>query len=336
MMQTSSPSSYSPSTPHHSKKRSLYQKSYTPLNSSPLAQSTHDQTSSPPNSSPISEAQTRRRSQYKSRSLRSSVSPAAGSTGSPVYRMTPDSHGANVSPPSMLRAAYSGGMASQSETHAVLRDKFRFRCMERAERSRRKAVESKRRARDGDDVFMDDGGDDEETDEQLMSDEFYRRIMTNTNLQDRRKALKTFYDHCGSIDPDMEDAGEWEYHLNGFQPSTWSPGSSTEELSPEELERAELEAYAEQCEMQAAFADFEDVPLEELFSLDDVEFFCGCRHGILGRRCLYYYPLPIPHSLRVYFPSLPCCSSSPFSMIFDASPPSRQDGRAVKACDSSL
>ena len=33
-----------------------------------------------------------------------------------------------------------------------------------------------------------------------------------------------------------------------------------EELTPEEREIAELQAYADECERQAALADFEDVP----------------------------------------------------------------------------
>lgn len=42
-------------------------------------------------------------------------------------------------------------------------------------------------------------------------------------------------------------------------------------MSPEELEQAELEAYAEECERQAALADFENIPFDELFALDDAE-----------------------------------------------------------------
>lgn len=47
--------------------------------------------------------------------------------------------------------------------------------------------------------------------------------------------------------------------------------SDITEITPEELEHAELEAYAEECERQAALADFEDIPLDELFTLDDEE-----------------------------------------------------------------
>jgi len=43
-----------------------------------------------------------------------------------------------------------------------------------------------------------------------------------------------------------------------------------EDLTPEELENAELEAYAQECETQAALADFEDIPLDELFANDDI------------------------------------------------------------------
>ncbi len=42
-------------------------------------------------------------------------------------------------------------------------------------------------------------------------------------------------------------------------------------MTPEDLEIAELEAYAQECERQAASTDFDDVPEEELFFLDDLD-----------------------------------------------------------------
>ena len=43
-------------------------------------------------------------------------------------------------------------------------------------------------------------------------------------------------------------------------------------LIPEELENAELEAYAEEWERQAALAEFENIPVDELFGLDEDDF----------------------------------------------------------------
>ncbi|THU96209.1 hypothetical protein K435DRAFT_966058 [Dendrothele bispora CBS 962.96] len=257
-----------PSTPRSDRSSLYHKKSYTPLNSSPLA------TSSPTYPSPISEAQARRKFQYKSRTSSSSL------TDLPIYSRQFDTNSGDRSSPLALWAGYSAGVAAQSETHALLRDKFKYKCLERAQKARRRAVNNKRRLQSGsDDVFMEDDMDEEDTDEQLMSNEFYRRVMTNSNRQDARRRLRTYYDECGSsFDPDLEDVGEWEHELDDSHPSLPSSQMSpnNEDLTPEQRDDAELEAYAQEYETQAALADFEDIPLDELlapdgFSEDDFE-----------------------------------------------------------------
>ena len=46
---------------------------------------------------------------------------------------------------------------------------------------------------------------------------------------------------------------------------------SADDLSPVDLDDEELQAYAEECAKRAALADFEDVPVEDLFSWSDSE-----------------------------------------------------------------
>lgn len=55
------------------------------------------------------------------------------------------------------------------------------------------------------------------------------------------------------------------------------PGSSSmasdehDEVTPFDLDDAELEAYAEEYARSVAFAEFEDLPAEELFAWSDAE-----------------------------------------------------------------
>jgi hypothetical protein len=51
------------------------------------------------------------------------------------------------------------------------------------------------------------------------------------------------------------------------QPTTFP--SSPMEPTFEDWEDAELEAYAEEYERQAALAEFEDIPIDELLGFDD-------------------------------------------------------------------
>ncbi|KAH7878201.1 uncharacterized protein C8R40DRAFT_1222017 [Lentinula edodes] len=271
----SSPVHYSPSTPisHRTKSQSFARSNHKPLNSSPLA---HDQSS--PFSSPVADAQARRQSQYKSR-----VS-SGPQRSRPIF--APNTGSRTIGSPNTT------GADSQK---AMLRDRFKQRCLKRAERARAKAHASKRKSSPNSDVFnvaMDD--DMEESDGDLMQDELYQRIMINQSHKQRHAYLRSYYSEVGSsFDPDMEDAAEWEHELHGmfsllilftildvisvepeptqssFQPVNQDMQEMVE-MTPEELEQAELEAYAEECERQAAFADFEDIPYEELFNDEDL------------------------------------------------------------------
>ncbi|KAL0570942.1 hypothetical protein V5O48_011026 [Marasmius crinis-equi] len=224
---------------------------YRPQNSSPLVGETSP---AGPSSSPIQQAQARRRSQYKSKS-----------------RTVSSSHGQQSSPSSI-------GMSLSSETGSILREKFRSTCLERAKDARKKIVKSKRRmepmsSSDGFDADTSMAMDDENAseDEDDFDDEVLRRVMLNDNRKLKHRYRLSYYASCGdSFDPDLEDPEEWESELQA-DPDSSSQSEPIEPLSPEELEAAELEAYAEEWERHAALAEFEDIPADRLFGLNDDE-----------------------------------------------------------------
>ncbi|KAJ6494719.1 hypothetical protein C8R47DRAFT_1213404 [Mycena vitilis] len=210
-----------------------------PANSSPLAP-----TNSSPGSSPISAVQARRRSQYKSRS---SSGPVASSSRSGATPMRAIGFGAG---PQL------GDVGDDSQT-AFLRTRLKLRCIERASKARERAVHKKRvmmssSEAGSDDMEMDDDGEDDD----LMFDELFSRIMRNTDRKIHHAYMYSYDREVGSSDPAMEEPQNWETEL-AAQPD------------PEDLEDdAELQAYLEQ---EAVFADFADIPADDLFSWSDVE-----------------------------------------------------------------
>ncbi|PBL03952.1 hypothetical protein ARMGADRAFT_1157958 [Armillaria gallica] len=218
--------------------------SHKPIKSSPLAsQSTSPL--SPTFSSPLSAAQARRKSQYKT------MTPSSGT--SPAFKRFPR-RTVSVSAPLFGSDASTPGQ-SQKE---FLRQRFQTRCFQRAAKARESAVKRKRHA-GSDDVFDDAMDDDkEETEDEVLKDEFFQRIVEHANRRTQHAYKLSYADEVGSsLDPDMEDLGAWEAELHESE-SQSSP--RREELTPEEREIAELQAYADECERQAALADFEDIP----------------------------------------------------------------------------
>ncbi|KIK70050.1 hypothetical protein GYMLUDRAFT_67307 [Collybiopsis luxurians FD-317 M1] len=235
----SSPLPYSPSTPLSNRSKSYHD--HKPLNSSPLTQG-----SGSPFSSPVTEAQARRQSQYKSRVPSGSSRPRNSFV-------------------SYSKAGQSSASAADSQ-QAMLKDRFKSRCLERAEKARRKARAAKRRSEpssDGFDDAMDD--EEEENDEDIVESELFARVVLNQARKERQEYRRSYYADVGSsFDPDLEDITAWEDELKTEN----MEDLESPRLTPEELEQAELEAYAKECERQAALADFEDIPFEELFALD--------------------------------------------------------------------
>ncbi|KAK0500755.1 hypothetical protein EDD18DRAFT_1279956 [Armillaria luteobubalina] len=223
------------------------------LKSSPLvSQSTSPL--SPTFSSPLSAAQARRKSQYKA------MMP------SPSTPKRFPRHTVSASVP-LFESDASTPEQSQKE---FLRQRFQTRCFQRAAKARECAVKRKRHAH-SDDVFDDAMNDDkEETEDEILKDVFFQRIVEHANRQTQHAYKLSYADEVGSsLDPDMEDLGAWEaelhdtislYDLNLFAELESQSSPTWEELTPEEREIAELQAYADECERQAALANFEDIP----------------------------------------------------------------------------
>ncbi|KAK0441429.1 hypothetical protein EV421DRAFT_1959119 [Armillaria borealis] len=132
--------------------------------------------------------------------------------------------------------------------------RFPRRTVNYAAKARESAVKRKRPA-GSDDVFDDAMDDDkEETEDEVLKDELFQRIVEYANRRTQHAYKLSYADEVGlSLDPDMEDLAAWDM-----------------ELTPEEREIAELQAYVDECERQAALTDFEDVP-EEFWDDSDLD-----------------------------------------------------------------
>ncbi|KAG2068533.1 hypothetical protein BDR04DRAFT_1232758 [Suillus decipiens] len=245
-MQSSSPIFQTPSTPGRSS--SYYSaRSHQPLNSSPLVS---------PKSSPVAAAQARRQAQYKARVTSSSRSA-----------------------PSQLPCTQAGIKTPENPQKTFLRDRFKARCLERAQKQRHDKVQ-KRRTCSSSDVFFDSemDCDEDEDDELVMQDELFRRIIANTaHKQNHSYRLSYSYDVGSSFDPDMEDVNRWESELQEMPPDSYS-------VTPEDLEQEEIEAYAaEYASLQelsdlgvsvddfSAWSDIEDIPVSSSQMTDKAE-----------------------------------------------------------------
>ncbi|KAJ6513353.1 hypothetical protein C8R45DRAFT_963384 [Mycena sanguinolenta] len=226
-----------PVTPVSSHKS--YGRSYTrkPLNSSPLAPS-----NSSPNSSPIAAVQARRLSQYKSRTSSGPVASSSRSNAAPARQAA---YGAS---------AQLGDVGDDSQT-AFLRTRLKLRCIERAAKARERAVQKKRNMfSSSDDMDMDEDDDDDEF------DELYTRVIRNSDRKMQHAYLYSYDREVGSDFPD--EAQNWESELveDDRVPVTDSLDDD-----------AELLAYLKEQEEEAVFADFADIPADELFGWSDIE-----------------------------------------------------------------
>ncbi|KAG1771990.1 hypothetical protein EV702DRAFT_1134966 [Suillus placidus] len=236
-MQSSSPIFQTPSTPGRSGSSYYSARSHQPLASSPLAS---------PKSSPVVAAQARRQAQYKARVTSSSTSATT-----------------------QFLCTQAGIKTPENPQKTFLRDRFKARCLERAQKQRHDKVQ-KQRTRSSSDVFFDSemDCDEDEDDEFVMQDELFRRIIANTaHKQNHSYRLSYSYDVGSSFDPDMEDVNRWESELQEMPPDSYS-------VTPEDLEQEEIEAYAaDYANVQelsdlgvsiddfSAWSDIEDTPL---------------------------------------------------------------------------
>ena len=155
-MAMSSPLQFQPTTPT-SQRHALDVFSHHPVNSSPLASSPFS-----PKSSPISAAQARRRDQYKQ----------VGSSPS-LSRRRP-LQGRNGESSSKQSQPASDGCMLEAPRKAILRERFKAKCLERAHHDRARRASGRRglssdASSDGFDADMDDADEDE--DMEFLNDE---------------------------------------------------------------------------------------------------------------------------------------------------------------------
>jgi hypothetical protein len=133
--------------------------------------------------------------------------------------------------------------ADETPQKAFLRERFKAKCIERAQRSRERVVKGKRFAgsdtsSDGFDEMMDCVEDEDDDDDDVMQDEvclshfclvlkflfcslenptqLFRRIVQNTErIRKHSYRLSYNFEVGSSIDPNMEDVPGWEAELQG-------------------------------------------------------------------------------------------------------------------------
>ncbi|KAJ7903630.1 hypothetical protein B0H14DRAFT_950511 [Mycena olivaceomarginata] len=177
-------------------------------------------------------------SQYKSRT---SIGPVASSSRSSA---TP------------TRPAGLGDVGDDSKT-AFLRTRLKLRCIERASKARERAVNKKRAmmsSSDDMDMDEDEDGDDPEF------DELYTRVMSNTA---RKIHYAYMYSYDREVGSDMPEPENWESELAQLGEATAGAEDYEDDV--------ELLAYLKQQEEEAAFADFADIPADELFNWSDID-----------------------------------------------------------------
>ncbi|KZT10330.1 uncharacterized protein LAESUDRAFT_734818 [Laetiporus sulphureus 93-53] len=248
----------SPSTPPRSstlRQFSSLPVAHQPLNSSPLASSIP----SSPTSSPGAEAYARRRAQYKAH---------RSSSPTPERTKRSQKQQRRVTLPSSFPVSLTDTATPTEEAPRTtfLRERFRARCLERAQRDRERKIRRRRGqdSSDGDDELM-DGGDEEE-EEEFMNDELFHRLVSSSKRkQQHQYRLSYAYDVGSSFDPDMENGAEWEHELDERE-AEQAQGAHIVRTTPADLDEEELVEYAEYYELH-----LEDLRPEDLFSVSDVE-----------------------------------------------------------------
>ncbi|KAI0746868.1 hypothetical protein C8Q80DRAFT_802964 [Daedaleopsis nitida] len=254
----------SPTTPHALNYASPPSCSHphSPLRSSPLAS---------PTSSPAANASARRRLQYKANAFSSPVSLRAADkyANSPRQRRRPSaalfvegssSSGRSNSRPEKSATAAAGAPTEEPPRNALLRERLKARCIERAQRKRERAIArgsrhlSSEPSSDGMEDMMDEDSEDEES---MLNDELFRRIVESAKRKERHGYRLSYALEVGSsFDPEIDDTEDWGEELLGNTVST----------EPQDLLDEELEAYAAEAEL-----NLDDLPVEDIFSLSDFE-----------------------------------------------------------------
>ncbi|KIY51039.1 hypothetical protein FISHEDRAFT_71333 [Fistulina hepatica ATCC 64428] len=206
----------------------------------------------------------RRRAQYKSLAPQT---PTPTRIRSSAYSLGSASLSGSASGWNFFQQS-SSPLSPQESQRALLRERFKARCLERAVKARRKAIQRKRYTKQHDpssdpssddfDVDMDD--DMEEDDDSIMSDELFRRIMVNSKAKKQDFYSISYAREVASSEPDIDHMVEWENELR--EPDV-------EEIDmPGYLEDEELVQYAEECVKRYDDLD-EDYNLEDPLVSDD-------------------------------------------------------------------
>ncbi|KZT70502.1 hypothetical protein DAEQUDRAFT_725433 [Daedalea quercina L-15889] len=225
-----------------------------PLNSSPLASS---EGPSSPVSSPDVPLYARRRAQYKSNEPRAISSPSASRRQSQRRHVA---LGGDLFSPAPVEASASTSAVPTEEAprKTFLRERFRARCLERAQRDRERKIKGRRNAMseassEGDDEMM---GEDEDEEDMINDELFHRLVSSGRRKEHHAYRLSYQLDVGSSFDPVLDEAANWEYDIDDPQDSS----------NPCDLEDEELAAYAEEYDLH-----LEDLNPDDVFSYSDID-----------------------------------------------------------------
>lgn len=147
----------------------------------------------------------------------------------------------------------------EAPRNALLRERFRARCIERAQKDREKKIRGKRYMQEPSSDGVDEDMDQDDEDEgALMNDELFRRIITSTNRKQQHSYRLSYSQDVGSsFDPTLEDTKQWEADPEDPRPKP---------DIPDDLDEEELQIYAAVYELH-----LEDIDPDQLFGVSDTE-----------------------------------------------------------------
>lgn len=154
-------------------------------------------------------------------------------------------------------ASTSAVPTEEAPRKAFLRERFKARCVERAQRDRERKIKGRRNVMseasdEGDDDMMDDEGE-----EEMINDELFRRLVASGKRKEQHAYCVSYQRDVGSsFDPVLEETAEWEYEVDDPQDSS----------NPYDLEDEELAAYAEEYDLH-----LEDLNPDDLFTYSDLD-----------------------------------------------------------------
>ncbi|KAI0719229.1 hypothetical protein C8Q72DRAFT_788826 [Fomitopsis betulina] len=241
-----------PSTP--SRPTRVLHYGHQPATSSPLASSD----GSSPLSSPGVPSYARRRSQYKSNEPQLFSSPSTSRKRSQGQRRHVALGGDLFHPVPAESSSSVTAPTEEAPRKAFLRERFKARCLERAQKDRERKIRGRRGAisepsSEGDDEMIDDA----EGEEEMINDELFHRLVASGKRKEQHAYRVSYQRDVGSsFDPvlvEEADAAEWEHE-------------DVQEPTPYDLEEEELAEYAAEYELH-----LEDINADEFFTYSDID-----------------------------------------------------------------